>query len=273
MSAIVLGHHFWEKDSPMDEQSSLIEEDLRISLLAHAIEAKASLKNASDASHVLGYFLDRVVGVAQVIATLRQVATFPWANEAACLLRSSYDVSLQAMYLSNEPAKTDGLARLYLDFGFVEQWQKIELAEKKGTKLAEDLLNSPRATARPEIKARYESVEEQFRKKGKGHGHRQNWYEGNLFTMADQVRLQHEYQWIVKRLHGTLHASASAMRHGSCVPEDFAFIMAHKLVLRVVGAIRKRCDVPLGQQVEEACKDLVSSWEQQDRAGDDLRKS
>ena len=259
------GQHFRQKDAPMDEHTISVQEDLRICnwLLSQANEAEAML-DESDASRVLCYFLNRTVGVAHVIATLRQMATFPWTNEAACLLRSSYDVSLQAIYLTNEPAKTECLARQYLDFGAIEQWKWIELAKKKETKWANDLLNSPRASAMPEIKAKYESVEKQFRK-GKGTEHRQNWYEGNLFLMAKQVHLAHEYQWIVKRLHGTIHASATAMRHGAGIREEFAFMMANDLVLRAVGAIRRYRTVPSGQQVDEACTDLVSGWEQQDQ--------
>ena len=138
-----------------------------------------------------------------------------WTADGATILRTSYDASLQALYILADPNERQQRARRFLDFSIIEQVKLIQLADERRTAASRQIAESKRRAAiEPEIR-------NEFNRVCKLYGYDKmkrlpvNWYKGSLRDVAKDVRYETEYELIHKQLSGVVHSSFFGLTYSS----------------------------------------------------------
>jgi hypothetical protein len=130
-----------------------------------------------------------------------------WTADGASILRTSYDASLQALYILADPKERQQRARRFIDFSIIEQVKLIELADERRTAASRQIADSKRRAAiEPTIRSEFNRVSKLY-----GYDKMKkppvNWYKGSLRDVAKGAGYETEYVLIHKQLSGAVHSS------------------------------------------------------------------
>ena len=144
---------------------------------------------------------------------------YDWTFDGATILRTSYDVMLQGLYIMIDPKQRTQRAKLYLDFMHIERQQRIDLVDRNDTDVARDISNSPlRAENSPLIKKRFDEVKGNYLTRN-GENVRKKWHPfSTLEGVAQAVSLGPEYEWLQYTLSKAVHSSPLALEEGTLLP-------------------------------------------------------
>jgi hypothetical protein len=183
-----------------------------------------------------------------------------WSFDGASILRTSYDIMLQGLYVMAKPEQQTERAQLYLDYMHIEHWQRIKLADRNDTAVARHIRNSPRRSkAEPQLKEAYERVKHKYLTKGRGKREkkiRKNWYPGTLCELAGESKLVPEYEWIQKMLSGAVHSSPWTLKEGTMIEPYLLTSWHFSLAFRILGAYATYMDVSLNED-EQSLVDMA----------------
>lgn len=223
-----------------DEESRLHEDKMRI-----AYDLITKLKATQKPDYVLQamrLISDRLVDSANTLVALyAQKLPFDWTFDGASILRTSYDVMLQGLYIMIDPKQRTQRAKLYLDFMHIERQQRIDLVDRNDTDLARHISNSPlRAANSPLIKKRFDEVKGNYltkKKKNKKRKIRKSWYPcSDLKVVAHAVSLGPEYEWLQYTLSKAVHSSPLALEEGTDLAPHQLVNWQFDIILRILGA-------------------------------------
>ncbi len=197
----------------------------------------------------------RIVASGNSLAVLSECANHDWSFDAASVLRTIYDVMLQALWIMVSPSEREERARLCLDFIHVERKRRIDLMDGSETDLAKRFSASPkRAGAEPEIKKQFDAVKAAYLTKRRKV--RRDWYPGSLRDLAREVRLEEEYVLMQKFLSEVVHSSPLAMKEGPLI-RGYRLMDSHWIfAARVLGAYAECMGVALAAE-EQGLVDLA----------------
>jgi len=151
--------------------------------------------------------------------------------DGTTLLRTIYDTHLQGLYILQDP---EPRATLYLNFVFIEwhRWKKMLLENKNP--LTESILQSM-ADGDGQFKKSFDEFERAFRIPDKPSKHRENWYVGNLTTIAQGVGYGSECRYMSRLLNPVVHSSALGLQWGKHPTGIMIQHWGWTCVLRVMG--------------------------------------
>jgi hypothetical protein len=207
-------------------------------------------------SEAMNLMVTRLVRSGAVLSFL-YTSSLPsdWSFDGASILRTSYDIMLQGLYVMAKPEQQIERAQLYLDFMHIEHWQRINLADRNDTAVARHIRNSPRRSkAEPQLKEAYQRVKKRYlTKKGKI---RKNWYPGTLCELAGESKLVPEYEWIQKMLSGAVHSSPWTLKEGTMIEPYLLTSWHFSLAFRILGAYATYMEVSLNKD-EQSLVDMA----------------
>lgn len=203
------------------------------------------------ASRVLRYFLDRATETGKIFLTLAaHHGGHAYTNDALTLLRTMYDVSLQAMWLTNDLSNTATLAEDYLAFAEIERHTLLEKLASSETEFAKQIMKSPRrSAAEADIENAFRKAAARFQ--GKKAGFPANWYRCNLRQIAQNLNLVEEYDFMVAQFSKAVHATPSNMRDGPGMPQKDVISRAWEFLLRVMDANARHHRLELSPELKE----------------------
>jgi hypothetical protein len=171
-----------------------------------------------------------------LVALYAQKLPYDWTFDGASMLRTSYDVMLQGLYIMIDPKQRTQRAELYLDFMHIERQQRIDLVDRNDTDVARHISNSPlRAETSPLIKKRFDEVKRNYLTKSGNV--RKNWHPlNNLKEVAQAVYLGPEYEWLQSTLGKAVHSSPLALEEGTVLPSHQLVNWQFDIILRILGA-------------------------------------
>ena len=118
------------------------------------------------------------------------------------------------------PNDPDEMGQLYLDFDAIAQYKLIECKLKLNDAASKRLAGSPRKEeGHARLKARYDAVKHKY-PKSDGKGVRNQWYEGSLDRLADDIELTSEYSWMVRKKNSSVHTGSSAIFRNTGIDPD-----------------------------------------------------
>ena len=222
--------------------------------IANGIVTKLNgVKRPGPVARAIEMITRRVVASGNSLAALRNGSPHDFSFDAASILRTTYDVMLQGLYIIVDPSKREKRSQLYLDFMDVERMRRIELIHDSPTRLANRLRESSKAaTGEPAIKKRFEEVKGKFT--GGNGGVRRDWYPGTLRDLARASGLEAEYEVIQKWLSGVVHSSPLTLKEGPLVDGLLVLNWHWRFAFRILGAYAKYKEIDLHQTE----KDLIA---------------
>ena len=214
---------------------------------ANGITAKLNaVKTTGPIAIAIEMICSRIVGSGNSLAILYNNSPHDYAFDTASILRTTYDVMLQGLYIMGDSSRRKERAQLFLEFMDVERMRRIEIMDASGTSLARQISGScKRAKAEPAIKKRFNDVEGKYlTKKGRV---RNKWYSGTLCDLAKATDLEMEYDLMQKFLSAVVHSSPLTLTEGPFFRGFFLVDCHWRFVFRVLGAYAEYKEIALDQ--------------------------
>lgn len=209
----------------------------------------------------------RIVGALGSIYALRLSAGHSWSLDGMVILRSSYDATLQLVFMLHDPEKRSERAELYLDFLWIERHNLRHRIDSSNTEVAEYVASSSmRASGEEELDERLRAVGKQYlTKKGRQDlteedqryltspkaKYRSHWYPGGLRDLARAVGYGSEYELFHKDASASVHASPMPLRFGPTIRARNMILWASALGLRASEAVADTYGVALSDDHRE----------------------
>jgi hypothetical protein len=204
-------------------------------------------------ARVLPSVLGRIVHSVHVLITLHRTHDMKvYQHDSCAVLRSCYDVYVQAAFILLDQTSAEEKAQDYLDFYHIERHLLMQKVSKSNLPFKDKILNSPlRARNEPLLLRDFNRVAPRF--KTKSGEFRKNWYKGDLRALADTCGIVDEYDFVLSRLHSSVHSSAFALFGGGGVPYRHIPFFAMRLVFRLLGLLAKHYGITFSSsEVREA---------------------
>lgn len=215
----------------------------------------------------------RIVDALGSIYVLRSNAGPSWNLDGVVILRSTYDATLQLLFMLHDPEKRAERAELYLDFLYIERHNLRKQIDCSDTAVARDVASSSlRASGEVELDAGLREVGKRyltkegskiFKEEGQDYltspnaKYRPSWYPGTLGDLARQVGYGSEYDLFQKQASASVHASPMPLMVGSMIRSRRMIVWATFLTLRASGAVAAALDIRLNdgdrERVQGAC--------------------
>jgi len=197
---------------------------------------------ATKALHLLS---NRMVKTMNSLLILCEDAQHDFAFDGMTLLRTIYDLHLQALYILRDPKIREQRATMYFDFEWVEKDRFRRMIDSNPTAFARTLRTSAkRAAAEPVLDRELGRAGPQFRQRD-GKEYRRTWYPGKLRDLAKAAGVEAEYQIVQPTLSAAVHSSPFAMRCGPMVEPRMMLLMSFHFLFRVVGQIAEMHGIQL----------------------------
>ncbi|WP_428304573.1 DUF5677 domain-containing protein [Lacipirellula sp.] len=135
-----------------------------------------------------------------------------WSFDGNSILRTIYDVSLQALYIFHDPNESETLSRRYIDFSAVERKRFTLLFDKQANDFSRRM---SRSAKRPAVEA---AIDAEYQRVMRKYGYDKlkeppkNWYKGSLRDLAAKVGYEDEYELLQKQLSGVVHSTYDGVR-------------------------------------------------------------
>jgi hypothetical protein len=181
---------------------------------------------------------------------------YDWSFDGAVILRTSYDIMLQGLYVMAKPEQQTERAQLYLDYMHIERCKRINLVDTNDTNVARHVRNSPRrARAEPLLIDAYNRVKHRYLTKNKEKT-RDNWYPRTLRELAKESELEPEYVFLQKMLSGAVHSSPLTLKEVPAMTPGRLTDWHFRLTFRILGAYATYMEVSLNED-EQSLVDMA----------------
>lgn len=219
---------------------------------------------------------ERILETCLTLAALSRFAKNSWEHDGATLLRTTYDATLQLLYLLHSPEQVRERAELFLGFEVIDWVKGRRLLDASREDLQRVVAQSPRRTAAEplcnelivRVGPHYLTAKGQkaFAKSGnsylrapKAH-YRDHWYEGVLRDLAEDVGYADECAWFLNETNGSVHSSPFALQRSPSEQRRHMLFMASQLALRAAGAIARGFSIQLQEMELWSIAQAARSW-------------
>jgi hypothetical protein len=219
-----------------------------------------AVQRTGDVDTVANAIYSRIVDSGSTLMMLQvNELRHDWKYDAASILRTIYDASLQALYILNDPTRKDELARRYIDFGIIEKVRLMSLFDKQANGFAKRMAQSPRRTsAEPAILAEHGQVMQKYGY-DKLKEPPKNWFKGSLRDVAKAVGYEAEYELLQKQLSGVVHSSFLAIEQMPGYEANHVVGLYWIFAFRVLGKIAEHAGVQLDATEQKLVERSVGS--------------
>lgn len=193
----------------------------------------------------------RVVFSYRTLRLMHGVSTHDWMADGCTILRAIYDASLQATYIVRDaqgpltPAKREERGTEFIEFYWIEWHELVSRADRNASKEMDAVrLHPDRRNQEPARLAEFDRIKANYSLPGKPTDFRKNWYKGDLGSVAREVGATHEYDFLMKELHGPVHSSPFSLAGRGMMAPDVLIIFAGNMVLRISRCLLMAYGVP-----------------------------
>jgi hypothetical protein len=227
-------------------------------LIGYVINASMSPSREDQVAAALLCLLVRVANSWRSIRTLRTHTPDAdgFAVDAGAILRAMFDAYLQAEYIVSDQEQSHSRASLYFDFEHVEKYKHMQKWMEHNNSMTERLKKSPhRPAGERNVREQYDRVKDRFlvekrQKDGtikRGPATRNQWFSGDLRTIAKGLGKLDEYDLLLASLHGCVHSSVRALKVGPPVSGDHVLFWATTVVARIINLNVRYNNIPLSE--------------------------
>lgn len=241
--------------TPDDELLEACEAQVRERVLAalHGIQSREAR-----AARLL---YERILETCLTLAALSRFATNAWEHDGATLLRTTYDATLQLLYLLQSPEHVQERAELFLGFEVIDWVKSRRLLDASREDLQRVVAQSPRrAAVEPlweklllRIGPKYlrPKARREFAKLGNDYlldrnaNYRRHWYEGELHDLAKQTGYADECAWFQHDASSSVHSSPFRLQRSPTEMRRHMLFLASQFALRAAERIARTFPIQL----------------------------
>lgn len=156
--------------------------------------------------------------------------------DAGSILRTMFDISVQAEYMMIDSTLAHDRAQMFLDFYWVQKRGFMQRALACQGRLSEQLSQSRRRSeAEPVIEAEFKRVMKHFTNdRGKV---RSTWYPGTLADLSRAIGRYGEYAIYQPLLSGAVHAGPYILSHPFPIRDTYFLMHGYTFAMRVLRLI------------------------------------